>query len=50
MDDKIKMALKELAINAAKTIYMGGLGSAGNIMSGLDSLISLLGVPTNPYS
>jgi len=50
MNNKIKLALREFAINAAKSIYMGGLGSAGNLMSGLDNLINLLGVPTNPYS
>lgn len=50
MDEKIQMALKELAVNVAKTIYNGSLGSTGNIMSGLDALIGLMGVKTNPYS
>lgn len=50
MDEKIQMALKELAVNVAKTIYNGTLGSTGNIMSGLDALIGMMGVKTNPYS
>jgi len=50
MDDKIKEALKELAVNVAKTIGMSRFKKVGNIMSGLDSLINMLGVSTNPYS
>lgn len=50
LDEKIQAAMKELAFNIAKTIYSARLGSHGNIMSGLDSLISLLGGKTNPYS
>jgi hypothetical protein len=50
MDEKIKMAMKELAFNIAKTIYSARLGSDGNIMSGLDVLLGLIGVKTNPFS
>ena len=49
MDDKIKSALKELAFNVAKTVYFGQDVKSGNIMSGLDALIGMLGVPTNPF-
>lgn len=48
MDDKIKSALKELAFNVAKAIYFDK-GVKGNLMSGLDALIGLMGVPTNPF-
>ncbi|WP_047414244.1 hypothetical protein [Cellulophaga sp. Hel_I_12] len=50
MDDKIKGALIELAFNVYKTIAFGVSGGGGNIMSGLDALIGMMGVPTNPFS
>ncbi|NCQ13280.1 MAG: hypothetical protein COZ17_04020 [Flavobacteriaceae bacterium CG_4_10_14_3_um_filter_33_47] len=50
MDDKIKEALKELAFNVAKTIAYGFGGNTMGNMGGLDSLISMMGVSTNPYS
>ena len=50
MDDKIKGALKEFAFNVAKTIYFEKGMTAGNIMTGLDALIGMMGVPTNPFS
>ena len=49
MDDKIKSALMELAYNVAKTIYFGLDPKSGNLMSGLDALIGMMGVPTNPF-
>lgn len=49
MDDKIKTALKELAYNVAKTVYFGLDPKSGNLMSGLDALIGMMGVPTNPF-
>jgi hypothetical protein len=49
MDDKIKSALKEFAFNVAKTIYFGFNKPSGNVMSGLDSIIGMLGFPTNPF-
>jgi len=50
MDDKIKGALKEFAFNVAKTIYFEKGIKSGNIMTGLDALIGMMGVPTNPFS
>ncbi|MBD0779283.1 hypothetical protein HPE56_15895 [Maribacter sp. ANRC-HE7] len=49
MDDKIKAALVELAFNVYKTIAFGLSGSEGNIMSGLDALIGMMGLSTNPF-
>ena len=50
MDDKIKTALMEFAFNVAKTVYYGADIKTGGIMTGLDTLIGMLGVPTNPFS
>lgn len=48
MDDKIKKALMELAINVYKTIIYGF--NNGAVAGGLDSLITMMGISTNPIS
>ncbi|WP_339918251.1 hypothetical protein [Yeosuana marina] len=43
VDDKIRDALKELACNVQKEIMFFALGKIGEVMGGLDLLISLMG-------